>query len=129
MKKLKKFIWILLAAVMITVGTACTENPTPGPGPGEGTGTVKSGTINIFLPIDTDTSNALRAVGNAYTKMMGQKGIKVQVKSALPKTRTGTVRRLPDSCKIPKIRRAILFRQTSPPSFTVRINWSTLRPI
>ena len=80
MKKLKKFIWILLAAVMITVGTACTENPTPGPGPGEGTGTVKSGTINIFLPIDTDTSNALRAVGNAYTKMMGQKGINVQVK-------------------------------------------------
>ena len=68
MKKLKKFIWILLAAVMITVGTACTENPTPGPGPGEGTGTVKSGTINIFLPIDTDTSNALRAVGTLIPK-------------------------------------------------------------
>ena len=46
----------------------------------EGGGTVKSGTIDIFLPIDADSETALKNVGNSYAKMMKGKGVNVRIK-------------------------------------------------
>ena len=45
----------------------------------EGGGTVKSGTIDIFLPIDSDSETALKNVGNSYAKMMKAKGVNVRI--------------------------------------------------
>ena len=45
----------------------------------EGGGTVKSGTIDIFLPIDADSETALKNVGNSYAKMMKGKGVNVRI--------------------------------------------------
>ena len=45
----------------------------------EGGGTVKSGTIDIFLPIDSDSETALKNVGNSYAKMMKGKGVNVRI--------------------------------------------------
>ena len=44
-----------------------------------GGGTVKSGTIDIFLPIDADSETALKNVGNSYAKMMKGKGVNVRI--------------------------------------------------
>lgn len=85
MKFLKKLLLVLCACVFLLSAAACGpkdpggETPT-GPGTGETpTGTVKDGTINIFLPIDSDSEMAFKNVGNAYAKMMKEKGITVRV--------------------------------------------------
>ena len=74
MKILKKALIFVLACAFLLLGVACVDDP------GSGTdGTGKGGTINIFLPIDSDSETAFKNVGNAYKKLKKEQGIDVNV--------------------------------------------------
>ena len=85
MKFLKKLLLVLCACVFLLSAAACGPRDPGGETPvdpdqgGTTTGTVKDGTIHIFLPIDSDSEMAFKNVGNAYAKMMKEKGITVRV--------------------------------------------------
>ena len=66
MKILKKVLIFVFVCAFLLLGVACgTDNGTDD----TGGGTEKGGTINIFLPIDSDSETAFKNVGNAYKKM------------------------------------------------------------
>lgn len=91
MKIVKRLLCMALALSLMLVCFACGRKDgatTPsgdGEKPGESqetpdaTATLKGGTIDIFLPIDTDSETALTSVGSAYARMMKNKGITVRV--------------------------------------------------
>lgn len=84
MKHLKKLGGAALALVLSVACVACGGNTGNGddpnnpvnPGP---TTDIKGGTIDIFLPIDSDSETALKNAANAYTKLMREKGVTVRI--------------------------------------------------
>ena len=77
MKVLKKVLVFAFVCMFLLLGVACGGNGDPSDG--GGSGGLKGGTIDIFLPIDSDSETAFKNVGNAYTRMMKEKGITVRV--------------------------------------------------
>ena len=75
MKILKKILIFVFVCSFMLLAAACGEDPEPDQG-GEAN---KGGTINIFLPIDSDSETAFKNVGNAYKKMKKEQGIDVNV--------------------------------------------------
>lgn len=76
MKILKKVLIFVFVCAFLLLGVACgTDNGTDD----TGGGTEKGGTINIFLPIDSDSETAFKNVGNAYKKMKKAQGVDVNV--------------------------------------------------
>ena len=76
MKILKKILIFVFVCAFLLLGVACgTDNGTDD----TGGGTEKGGTINIFLPIDSDSETAFKNVGNAYKKMKKAQGVDVNV--------------------------------------------------
>ena len=85
MKHWKKICGAALALMLSVTCVACGGTPDSGKVPDDPdkpdtpTTDVKGGTIDIFLPIDSDSETALKNVGNAYVKMMREKGVSVRV--------------------------------------------------
>lgn len=76
MKILKKVLIFVFVCAFLLLGVACgTDNGTDD----TGGGTEKGGTINIFLPIDSDSETAFKNVGNAYKKLKKAQGVDVNV--------------------------------------------------
>lgn len=76
MKILKKILIFVFVCAFLLLGVACgTDTGTDD----TGGGTEKGGTINIFLPIDSDSETAFKNVGNAYKKMKKAQGVDVNV--------------------------------------------------
>ncbi len=75
MKILKKILIFVFVCSFMLLAAACGEDPEPDQG-GEAN---KGGTINIFLPIDSDSETAFKNVGNAYKKMKKEQGVDVNV--------------------------------------------------
>lgn len=76
MKILKKILIFVFVCAFLLLGVACdTGNGTDD----TGGGSEKGGTINIFLPIDSDSETAFKNVGNAYKKMKKAQGVDVNV--------------------------------------------------
>lgn len=76
MKILKKVLIFVFVCAFLLLGVACgTDTGTDD----TGGGTEKGGTINIFLPIDSDSETAFKNVGNAYKKLKKAQGVDVNV--------------------------------------------------
>ena len=75
MKILKKILIFVFVCSFMLLAAACGEDPEPD----QGGGANKGGTINIFLPIDSDSETAFKNVGNAYKKMKKEQGVDVNV--------------------------------------------------
>ena len=76
MKILKKILIFVFVCAFLLLGVACgTDTGTDD----TGGGSEKGGTINIFLPIDSDSETAFKNVGNAYKKMKKAQGVDVNV--------------------------------------------------